>query len=115
MPHLKCEACKIRQYRPGSSAVPVHDRCPGCGSPLDPVGELAQVVGFRRIGFHDASAEGGAPGARDPLADRVGDLVVRRAAREAILAEALLDAERWIDDRGSLRVDAVPLPRPETK
>ncbi|TML99384.1 MAG: hypothetical protein E6G10_19165 [Actinobacteria bacterium] len=114
MPHLKCDACKTRLYRAGSSDGPVHDLCPGCGSPLDPVAELANVVGFRRIGFRDSSAEGGAPGARDRLADRVGDLVAHRAAREVILAEARLDAECWIDDGESLRVEAVPLPRPPT-
>src|SRR5947208_281911 len=114
MPHLKCEACQTRLYRAGSSAGPVHDLCPGCGSALAAVGELAEVVGFRRIGLRDGCAEGAAPGARDPLADRVGDLVARRAAREAILAEARLDAECWIEDGRSPRVEALPLPRPET-
>jgi hypothetical protein len=66
------------------------------------------------MGLRDGSAQGGAPGARDPLVDRVGDLIARRVAREAILAEARLDAERWIDDVGSLRVEAAALSRPQT-
>jgi hypothetical protein len=74
------------------------DLCPGCGSLLQPVGGLAEVVGFRLTRFgarpdgYDASGAGGR------IAARVGSLV---AAREMLDAQARRDAERWVDDGGS--------------
>ena len=103
VPHLKCEACKTRLYRAGTSARPVHDVCGGCGSPLEPVGGLADILGFQWIGSRAPGAPRG-----------VGDLAARRAAREATLAEARLDAHRWIDDDGYLQPEAVAMPRPQT-
>jgi hypothetical protein len=83
MPHFKCVACKTRLYSAAASADLVGDLCPDCGSPLEPVGELAEIVGFRSI----ESGHG--------------------ARREAILAQARLDAERGIDDGGSFSPEAV--------
>ena len=40
MPHLKCVGCKTRLYSAAIRADLVDDLCPGCGSPLEPVGEL---------------------------------------------------------------------------
>jgi hypothetical protein len=52
MPHLKCEACRTRFHtddrRPGDVRG---DRCPGCNSPLEPAGRLAELVGFQRLRF----------------------------------------------------------------
>ena len=111
MPHFKCVACKFRLYRAASPPDEVGDLCPGCGSLLEPVGELAEVVGFQSIKPRDGAADGGASSAHHRLADRVGDLLARR---EAILAQARLDAGRWVDDGGSFRAEPVALPRPET-
>jgi hypothetical protein len=44
------------------------------------------------------------------LLEPVGDFVARR---EAFLAQAQLDARRWVDDDGRFRAEAVPLARPE--
>ena len=49
MRDFKCVACKIRTRRPGDSGHDAGDACPGCGSPLEPVGELADIVGFRWV------------------------------------------------------------------
>jgi hypothetical protein len=104
MPHYKCVACKARLYSAGRPADPVGDLCPGCGSLLEPVGELAEVVGFRSIKSRDGGADGPAPGRHQRIAGRVGDLMARR---EAILAEARLDAEGWLDDGGRFSPEAV--------
>ncbi len=48
MPHYKCVACKTRLHT-GTPADLVGDLCPECGSLLEPVGELAEVLGFRSI------------------------------------------------------------------
>jgi hypothetical protein len=111
MPHFKCVACKARLYSAADPADLVGDLCPGCGSLLERVGELAEVVGFRSIRSHESAADGSALGTHQRIADRFGDFVARR---EEILAQARLDARRWVDDDGRFRAERLPLPRPQT-
>jgi hypothetical protein len=47
MRDFKCVACKIRTRRTGDSGHDAAAACPDCGSPLEPVGQLAEIVGFR--------------------------------------------------------------------
>ena len=49
MPHSMCVACKTRLYRRGAPPELVGQLCPECGRLLEPVSNLADVVGFRRI------------------------------------------------------------------
>lgn len=49
MPHSKCVACRTRLYRQGAPPELVGELCPECGGLLEPVSDLAGVVGFRRI------------------------------------------------------------------
>ena len=49
MPHFKCVACRTRLYSASARAELVGDLCPGCGALLEPVGALAEVVGFQAI------------------------------------------------------------------
>jgi hypothetical protein len=49
MRDFKCVACKIRTRRAEDSVDAAPDACPGCGSPLEPAGELAELVGFRQF------------------------------------------------------------------
>ena len=49
MPHFKCEGCRTRLYSAAARADLVDDLCSGCGSPLEPVGELAEIVGFQSV------------------------------------------------------------------
>jgi hypothetical protein len=104
MPHFKCVACKARLYSPAGAADLVGDLCPGCGSLLEPVAELSEIVGFRAIKPRGSSASSGAAGAHQRLADQIG---VVRARRGANRSEAPLDAERWLDDGGSFGPGAV--------
>jgi hypothetical protein len=100
VPHFKCLACKTRLYRPASGADP-GDLCPGCGSLLEPVGELAEIVGFRAIKSRDRADDGGVPGNHERIAGHVAGLIARRES------QARLDAERWLDDGGSVSPEAV--------
>lgn len=111
MPHYKCVPCKTRLYSAGPPPELVGDLCPECGSLLEPVDELVEVVGFRSIRQRDGAAAGEPPGTHQRIAGRVDDFLARRAA---ILAQARVDAERWVDDGGSFRAEAVAMPRPET-
>jgi hypothetical protein len=116
MPHFKCLACRTRLYSAARPGDLVGDLCPGCGSLLEPVSELAEIVGFRAITDRDSAADDRSPGTHQRIADRVEDLFARR---EAILAQARLDAERWVDDGGSFSPEAVAealaLPAPNEK
>ena len=69
----------------------MRELCPECGVPLEFVGELSEIVGFRSVDPR-AGAEDDAP------ADRVSYLTDRRDAR---LEELRVAAERWLDDGGS--------------
>jgi len=111
MPHYKCVACKTRLYSAASPPDLVGDLCPECGSLLEPVGELAEIVGFRSIKPRDNQADGGALGTHQRIADRVDGFHSRR---EEFLAQARVDAERWVDEGGSCIAEAATLPRPKT-
>ena len=104
MPHFKCEACRIRLYGAAGPADLVGDLCPSCGSLLEPVGALEEVVGFRSIGSRASAADEDATRRHRRIAGRVDDFFTRR---EALLAQSRLDAERWIDDGGSFSPEAV--------
>jgi hypothetical protein len=104
MPHFKCVPCRTRLYSAAGPDDLVGDLCPGCGSLLEPVGELAEILGFQLIKPRDGAADDSPPGAHERIAERVDDFFARR---EAILAQARLDAVRWVDDGGSFRPEAV--------
>jgi hypothetical protein len=114
MPHFKCVGCKTRLHRAASPVDLVGDLCPACGSLLEPVGELSEIVGFQSIKSRDSAADGKAPRTHRRIAARVEDLIARRGA---ILAQARLGAARWLDDGGSFSpeavAEAVALPTPK--
>jgi hypothetical protein len=110
MPHYKCVPCKTRLYSTASLPELVGDLCPECGALLEPVGLLAEVVGFRSIKSRDAAAADETAGTHQRIAGRVDDFLARRAV---IQGQARLDAERWVDEGGSFRAEAVALPLPE--
>lgn len=116
MPHFKCVPCKTRLHSAAGPADLVGDLCPSCGALLEPVKELAEIVGFGSIRSRDGAADDSPPRPRERIADRVDD---HYALREAIRAEALLDAGRWDDDGGSFSreavAEAIALPTPGEK
>jgi hypothetical protein len=59
MPHFKCVACRTRLYSAAAPADLVGDLCPRCGSLLEPVGELAEIVGFQSIRPRNSAADDG--------------------------------------------------------
>ena len=114
MPHFKCVGCKTRLYSAAAPADLVGDLCPGCGSLLEPVGELAEIVGFQSIKQRDGAADDSPPRRPQPSAGRVDALF---AHREALLAQARIDLARWVDYGGSASpetvAEAIALPIPE--
>jgi hypothetical protein len=57
MRHSKCVVCKIRLSSAGAPAEMVGELCPGCGSLLEPVGTLVEVIGFRRASLREDMLE----------------------------------------------------------
>jgi hypothetical protein len=106
MPHYKCAACKARIHVSGRAAELLGDLCPECGSLLEPVSELAELIGFRSI------KSVGAARAASPqrVADLLDGFLTRRAA---ILDRDRVDAERWLGDDDAPLATAVELPPPQ--
>jgi hypothetical protein len=100
VPYLKCVSCKIRVSGADAGTDLTGGSCPACGQPLEPVGKLAELLGFRTPNIYDSS-----------VPPRVADISGGRSA-----AEADLDADRWLKEGGSLLpealAEAVALPRP---
>ena len=93
MPHFKCVGCRTRLYSESARADLVGDLCPGCGSLLEPVGELAEIVGFQAIQQRARAPDDGAPSRPERLANRVDRLFARR---HAMLAQTPLEAAEAI-------------------
>jgi hypothetical protein len=100
VPYLKCVSCKIRVSTADAGTDQTGRSCPACGRSLEPVGKLAEVLGFRTPNIYDSS-----------VPPRVADISGGRSATEADL-----DADRWLNEGGSLLpealAEAVALPSP---
>jgi hypothetical protein len=104
VPYFKCVPCKIRVSTGGAARDLTVAACPGCGSSLEPVGKLTEVLGFRSPDAFDASVP---PRVAEQLADISGGRAV---------AQAQLDVDRWLDEGGGLApemlAEAVALAKP---
>jgi hypothetical protein len=47
--YFKCTSCKAHLYSVASPDSLARDLCPGCGTTLDPVGELVGARGYHSI------------------------------------------------------------------
>jgi hypothetical protein len=83
MPHLKCLACKTCLHITASQADPLGDLCPVCGSLLEPVGNLGEIVGYRVIETRGSTSRSGASRAGELIADGVGEVIARRELEHA--------------------------------
>lgn len=109
MPHYKCARCKTRLRVSGTPAELVGDLCPGCGSLLEPVTDLADLVGFRSIErFDDSAGAVRAPG-HQRISDRVDEFVTRLGERRE---RDLLKVERWFGDDDPIAAPAALAPEP---
>jgi hypothetical protein len=93
VPYLKCVPCRIRVSATGALKDLAPGACPGCGSALEPVAELIEVMGFRSPDRLDPSV---APIVADPVTDISGGRSVARAE---------LEVDRWLDEGGSGGLD----------
>jgi hypothetical protein len=102
MLHFKCVECRLRLATSDAPDDDVGELCPGCGSLLEPVARLAEIVGFQAIG-----PLGPREIARDGhrrLATRVREL---RDLEQAARAQAEQKTWRWLDPDGSFSPETV--------
>src|ERR1035438_6782689 len=78
MAHFKCLACKTRLQSTESPADPIGDLCPVCGSLLESLGDLGEIVGYRVIETRGGMSHSGASRTGRLIAGRVGEIVARR-------------------------------------
>jgi hypothetical protein len=97
MPHFKCLACKTRRRSTENPADPIGDLCTVCGSLLEPVGDLGEIVGYRVIETRGSTSHRGASGAGRLIAGCVGEIIARREFKHA---RVRLEIERC--DAGSV-------------
>jgi hypothetical protein len=88
----------MRLHSSAGPATLVGDLCPGCGSLLEPVGVLAEIVGFQSIQHRDQVADDRSPREPRRIADRLDALFARRAAT---LSHTPSEAERQLDGEAS--------------
>ena len=82
MPYLDCLACNTRLYSTESQADPIGDLCPGCGSLLEPVGDLGEIVRYRVIETRGTSPHGASRAGR-LIAGRVREIIARGELKHA--------------------------------
>ena len=78
MLHFKCVACKTHLQSTESRADLIGDLCPICGSLLESVGDLGEIVGYRVIETRGGTSHSGASRAGELIAERVGEILARR-------------------------------------
>ena len=78
MYHLKCDVCRIRVRSQQRQAGEVGELCPGCGSLLEPVQRLSELLGLQERRWEDTDEFAAGP-----------------------------DASHWLDDGGYVTPEAV--------
>ena len=87
MAHSKCLSCRARVWRERSSP---DDLCPGCGGPLEPVGELAELVGLRSLRARPKQERRWAPDESTRISAQIRETIARNDAER----RRRIDAER---------------------
>jgi hypothetical protein len=81
VPYFKCVPCKIRVPASGAQTALTDGSCPSCGSALEPVSKLTEVLEFRSPNLFD-------PSVPPRVAERVADISGGRPVAEAQAAIA---------------------------
>jgi hypothetical protein len=117
MPYLNCLACNTRLYNTESQADPIGDLCPDCGSLLEPVGDLGEIVRYRVIETRGSTSPHGASRAGRLIAGRVREIIARGELKHAPIrpeskaATLTLSAQQSKPLALALRARAKTLPR----
>jgi hypothetical protein len=89
MAHSKCLTCRARVWREGNPADQLRDLCPGCGGPLEPVDDLAELIGLRSLRARPRSAGRALPDDRSRrIAAEIRETIARHDAERRRRADA---------------------------
>ena len=84
MPYLDCLGVQHAPVQHGNSqADPIGDLCPDCGSLLEPVGDLGEIVRYRVIETRGSTSPHGASRAGRLIAGRVREIIARGELKHA--------------------------------
>lgn len=92
MPHYACVTCKTRVRAAQMPAEPVTEPCPRCGCLLEPVVDLADLIGSQLINRRDQAASSALVPSHRAIAVHLDEFIARHAERlerrRAVLAAA---------------------------
>ena len=112
MPYYKCSTCRARLHVSEVPAEQVGDLCPRCGSLLEPIAEVSELIGLSPITALDDAVDPVRSPAHSRIADTVDGFLARRiAALERERAHGPLSA----DDGDAPVAVAIALPPPRTR
>jgi hypothetical protein len=89
MAHSTCLTCRARVWREGTAADHLDDLCPGCGGPLEAVGELSALVGLPAL-----RARPRQPLRPPALSSRISEQIRETIARHDAERQRGIDAKR---------------------
>jgi hypothetical protein len=102
--HLSCADCRIRIRASAAEIGLLEGSCPICGASLQAASAASGVIGFRSFDLDPLREQGSA----DPSPERSpGEPINLGARRDTALGRDALDADRWVDEGGSLSCEAV--------
>lgn len=88
MAHFKCLRCRSRVWRDGSDADGL---CPGCGHPLDPVGDLSELIGLKSVQVRTARMRRPPPDRSAQISQQIRERIARHDAERRRLIDARPD------------------------
>ena len=88
MAHFKCLRCRSRVWRE-PAADHLEDLCPGCGNPLDAVGELSELIGLRSLQVRPSRTRR-TPDRSAQISQQIRETIARNDAER----QRRIDAER---------------------
>ena len=102
--HLSCTGCRIRVRASAPEIDLLEGSCPICGAALSAESSATGVLGFRSFDLEALSEQHSSDPAPAGAPARPVDLAARRAAA---MTRDGFDADRWLDEGGSVSRQAV--------
>jgi len=80
MPHARCRRCRARVWHEPSREEHPAALCPGCGSELEAVTDLSELVGLRALRTRPRLTHADSHDQFDRISEQIRDAVDRRRA-----------------------------------
>jgi hypothetical protein len=80
MPHSKCLRCRSRVWHDRAASTDTGELCPGCGSELEPVVDLSELVGLRALQPRPHDEHRHAPDRSERISQQIRETIARHDA-----------------------------------